>query len=163
MNGRQEAFATLRAQSSQNPLGSYEIDQINVEHLDLLTHLYSSNCDFLTRQIDNTPHIVADPRTAALTFMIAATPSTTLADDLTSNFDTYRSRIDVTPSHHFQDNGPHYLLANIPDAVNPVKAHLAYIQVPKGDTTDLKVVWKVCTITFIFFLILCVTQRWKWK
>lgn len=158
IDNRQEALAVLQAQSSQNPLGSYETDHLHSEHNELLIHLHSSNCGFLTREVDYTPHAVADPRTAALTFMIAATPSTTLADDLTANFDTYRSRVDMTPSHHFLDNGPHYLLGNVPDAVNPVKAHLAYIQVPKGDTTDLKLVWKVCSICLIIFRNLCVTQ-----
>jgi len=143
VQSHQEVFSSLRTQSSQNPLSSHKIDSLDVEHFDLLNHLYSSNCDFLARQVDYTPDNLVDPRTAALSFMIAATPSTTLADDLTANFDNYRSRVDVTPFHHLQENGPHYLLANIPDAVNPVKAHLAYIQVPKGDTTDLKAVWKV--------------------
>ncbi|KAF8515168.1 Fungalysin metallopeptidase-domain-containing protein [Gautieria morchelliformis] len=143
VRSRQEAFATLRGGSSQLPLDSYELESLNSEHLDLLNHLHSSNCDFLARRFDHTPHNIADPRTAALAFMIAATPSTTLADDLAANFDTYRSRVEVTPSHHLQDNGPSYVLTNVPDAVNPVKARIAYIQVPKGDTTDIKLVWKV--------------------
>lgn len=139
----QEAARALRPQSSQQkPLGSYDREQIS-EHLTLLGHLHISNCDFLARSVDHTPDDVADPRTAALMFMIAATPSSALADDLTAHFDNYRSRVSVTPSHHLQDNGPQYMLADIPDAVNPVKAHLAYIQVPHGDTTELQLVWKV--------------------
>jgi extracellular elastinolytic metalloproteinase len=143
---RQEAFATLRAQSSQQPLDSYELESLNSEHFALLNHLHSSNCDSLTRQFDHTPHNIADPRTAALAFMIAATPSATLAEDLAANFDAYRSRVDVTPSHHLQDNGPSYVLTNVPDAVNPVKTRIAYIQVPNGDTTDIKLVWKVSSV-----------------
>ena len=144
VDNRQEALATLLAQSSQQqPLEFNEIEQFKSEHLDLINHLHTSNCDFLTREIDHTPHDVTDPRTASLMFMIAATPSRSVADDLAAHFDFYRSRIPVTPSHDLQDNGPHYSLAGVPDTVNPIKAYLAYIQVPNGDRTDLKLVWKV--------------------
>ncbi|KAF8575822.1 extracellular elastinolytic metallo proteinase [Ramaria rubella] len=144
MHNSRELLASLRAQSpQQQPLGSHQQMEVTIGHLELLQHLHASNCEFLTREINQVPHDVADPRTAALMFMIAATPSTSLADDLATHFDLYRSRIVVAPSHSLQANAPHYLLSDIPDAVNPVKAHLAYIQVPNGDITDLKVVWKM--------------------
>jgi extracellular elastinolytic metalloproteinase len=160
VQSRREAFAALRTQSSQNPLGAFESEQLSRE-FELLNHLHSSNCGFLARRVGHISHDVSDPRTAALMFMIAATPSTTLADDLSTNFDTYRSNVDVTPLHHLQDQEPHYLLTNIPDAINPVKAHLAYIQVPRGDTTDLKVVWKVCSAFWHLERTSYYAYRWK--
>lgn len=163
VHSRREAIAALRTTSSQRPLGASEKEQLDSEqHFELLSHLHASNCDFLAREISHTPEDVSDPRTAALMFMIAATPSAAIADMLSTNFDIYRSKIDVIPSHSFQEHGPHYLLTNIPDAVNPVKAHLAYIQVLSGDTTDLKVVWKVCSGSVLHLEHLShYTRRWR--
>lgn len=160
---RREAIAALRTTSSQRPLGSSEKEQLDSEQqFELLSHLHASNCDFLAREITYTPEDVLDPRTAALMFMIAATPSAAIADMLSTNFDIYRSNVDVTLSHSLQHFGPHYLLNNIPDAVSPVKAHLAYIQVPSGDTTDLKVVWKVCSGSVLHLELLSHhTRRWR--
>ena len=35
------------------------------------------------------------------------------------------------------------LVSNVPDAVSPVKAKAAFIQVPNGDSMALELVWKV--------------------
>jgi len=126
----------------QTPLGTSELNHYQ-EQLTILEHIHTSNCDFLKRNIKASSHNLEDPRTAALMFMIAATPSTSLADDLASRFDEYLSQVSLSPSHHLLDNGPHFELHQIPDTVNPVKAHLAYAQVPSGDTTSLKMVWKL--------------------
>ena len=167
VHNRQEASAALRAQSAQTPLSSSEIDHLHIEHMELLDHLHASNCGYLSRQVNHISDDATDPRTAALMFMVAATPSNKLADDLSTKFDTYRSRVGVTPSHSLQEHGPRYLLHNIPDTVNPVKAHLAYIQVPMGDTTDLKLVWKVCYLQFstsaVHHIIHKNSYKWKWR
>ncbi|KAF8530045.1 Fungalysin metallopeptidase-domain-containing protein [Hysterangium stoloniferum] len=139
-----QAFSALRAQSSQQTPLSSEDSEALLEHVELLTHLYDSNCHFLTRGIRSRPEDVNDPRMAAVMFMIAATPSSTLADDIAARLAEYVSRVSLTPSHHLQDNGgPTYTLDGVPDTVNPVKAHMAYIQVPNGPFTQLKLVWKL--------------------
>ncbi|KAF8632352.1 hypothetical protein AX15_001910 [Amanita polypyramis BW_CC] len=121
-------------------------------HLDELDHIYQSNCAY-----HNLPHQLsgdsftsasdpADFRPALLQFMIAVTPKTDLAEDILSNFDHHMNNIRVTDTSHFAPSGSpvQFLVDNVPDAVNPVKARLAYIQVPNKDKTGttLNLVWK---------------------
>ena len=50
----------------------------------------------------------------------------------------------VSFEHHLAgDHPPSFTVENVPDAVNPVKGRLAFVQVPTGDTTTLQLVWKV--------------------
>ena len=56
----------------------------------------------------------------------------------------------VTPANYFTSPIPgehsvEFTVDNVPDTINPVKAKLAYIQVPSqgGQSTDLHLVWKV--------------------
>ena len=59
------------------------------------------------------------------------------------NTSTYISDIRVTFEHHLTgDHPPSFTVENVPDAVNPVKGRLAFVQVPNGDTTTLQLVWK---------------------
>ena len=93
---------------------------------------------------------IADFRPALLKFMATATPNEQLARDIVKDFDSHMDAIRVTPISHFSA-GDHVQVAafeadDVPDAVSPVKAKLAYIQVPNkaGDNTELHLVWKVC-------------------
>ncbi|KAH7881725.1 Fungalysin metallopeptidase-domain-containing protein [Phlebopus sp. FC_14] len=108
-----------------------------------LEHLHTTHCAFLARRLDieGTPD---DPRAAALMFMIAATPSSELADDITANFDDYMSNVTPSRSHPLQQtHGLELTLAGIPDTVNPVVAKLVYAQVPVEDTVVLRLAWKL--------------------
>lgn len=79
-----------------------------------------------------------DPRPAVLMFVIAATPSTSLADALSSGFDQRLSQVLARSlsDHQFE-------LENVPEAIGVVPVHKAYIQIPDGNSNHLKLVWKV--------------------
>ncbi|KAL0948388.1 hypothetical protein HGRIS_010970 [Hohenbuehelia grisea] len=130
---------------AQMPMGSGQ------EHLDLvepLAHIHSSNCLFteLPYEMPIKSQDDLDPRNALLQFMIAATPKSEVAQDILGNYDAHLGKISVSETNHFADPDSHvtFSLDNIPDTVNPVKAHLAHIQVPSktGDSTELNLIWK---------------------
>ena len=112
-----------------------------------LEHILESSCAFtdLPARLMSKDHKLEDPRHALLQFMIAATPEDHMVQDILSKYDNY---IDGMSSHmdtRFvggETHTPIELIHNVPEAVNPVKARLAYIQVPDGDSTHLDLVWK---------------------
>jgi extracellular elastinolytic metalloproteinase len=120
--------------------------------LDELKHVYQSNCQFhgLPDELSGKQFISAnDPadfRPALLQFMISATPREELAEDIQANFEKHMNSMRITDTSHFAPAGNHiqFTADNVPDAVSPVKARLAYIQVPTKDktSTTLKLVWK---------------------
>jgi extracellular elastinolytic metalloproteinase len=118
-------------------------------HVKELEHLMESNC-----QHAQTPlafgHASSEApsqnsvESALLQFMIAATPKVNLAQDMLSRFTHYLGKLESTFVHHLHDSGhPEMVINNVPDTVNPVKARVAYVQVPneKG-TTSLELVYK---------------------
>lgn len=141
------------------------------EHLvDKMTHLYQSNCwgpslvsdsEFDSRiGIERTPADLGSPTDAVLRFMVAATPNENVMRDIMNNYDDYAKQIIIMTETQFNDDGSvqtYDYLHNVPDTVNPVKAHLAYVQVPHGDKTELSLVWKVCylyqCLTYLYMLI----------
>lgn len=129
------------------------------QHLNELSHIQSSNCRFqnLPYELSQSPlhstSDMADLRPALLQFMVAATPKDEVVADILENFDKHMDNMVIrAPVAHFAPNGSPIEIAvsNVPDTVNPVKARLAYVQVPSknGDTTHLAVVWKVCRFHF---------------
>lgn len=112
-------------------------------------HLFESNCVHVTRPyefseadgVDN----VGDAKRALLQFMIAATPKSEVVQDILSRYDehlasmTSMMQTSLVGDHNIMEE----IIDNVPDAVNPVKAKLAYVQVPKGGKTVLNLVWKV--------------------
>lgn len=118
-----------------------------------LEHLLNSNCRFLDLPSHLATDDVADFRPALLKFMVTATPSSDVAGDILDNFDHYMTSMTITPTSHFAPSGGsqnvEFSVARVPDTVNPVKAKLAYIQVPAqtGDVTELHLVWKVRLIS----------------
>lgn len=77
--------------------------------------------------------------------MIAATPQEHMVQDILSKYDDYLNEMTSYMDSHFVGGETHIpveLIDNVPEAVNPVKARLAYIQVPDGDSTHLDLVWK---------------------
>jgi extracellular elastinolytic metalloproteinase len=113
-------------------------------------HLLHDNCGLM----DFPEHLNADDmsdfRPALLQFMATATPDSDVAGDILNRFAQHKDAMRVSPTSHFapsHDETPiEFTVDNVPDAVNPVKAKLAYIQVPSedGEKTELHLVWKVC-------------------
>ncbi|THV02027.1 hypothetical protein K435DRAFT_654195 [Dendrothele bispora CBS 962.96] len=115
-----------------------------------LVHLHESHCQHheLPYEMAETKPAAdpADLRPALLQFMIAATPKSNVVNDILGNYDEHLNKMSITGSHHFAptDDPAHLFVDNVPDTVNPVKAHLAYVQVPTEDgrSTELQLVWK---------------------
>lgn len=112
-----------------------------------LEYLLESSCTLvdLPHQLASKDHKLEDPRHALLQFMIAATPEQHMVQDILSKYDDYINGMTSHMDSHFVGGETHVpveLIDNVPDAVNPVKARLAYIQVPDGDSTHLDLVWK---------------------
>ena len=112
-----------------------------------LEHILESTCAFtdLPDKFISKDHKLEDPRHALLQFMIAATPEDHMVQDILSKYDEYVDRMSSYMDSHFvggETRIPIELIDNVPETVNPVKARLAYIQVPDGDTTHLDLVWK---------------------
>ena len=115
-----------------------------------LEYVLKNNCE----TFDLPPHFnaedMSDFRPALLRFMATATPDPRVASDILNHFFEHKDAMAVTPVSHFvPSSGQHtieFTVDNVPEAVNPVKAKLAYIQVPRqdGEGTDLHLVWKVC-------------------
>ena len=92
---------------------------------------------------------------AALRFMLAATPNEEVQADIMLRYKQHVENISSTFVDHYL-GGSHTqryeMLHGVPDTVNPVKAHVAYVQVPDGDKTALSLVWKVCSLlAHVFF------------
>ena len=93
-------------------------------------------------------HDITDARAALLHFMHSATPNNKLSEDIAANPEAYKEKMVVAPVHHLDkpDGEQHieFSIDQVPDTVNPVKAKLAYAQVPNaaGDGTELQLVWK---------------------
>ena len=112
-----------------------------------LEHILESTCAFadLPAKFLSKDHKLEDPRHALLQFMIAATPEDHMVQDILSKYDEYINRMSSYMDSHFVGGETHIpieLIDNVPDTVSPVKARLAYIQVPDGDSTHLDLVWK---------------------
>ncbi|KAG8846517.1 Fungalysin/Thermolysin Extracellular metalloproteinase 5 [Serendipita sp. 411] len=122
-------------------------------HQEQISQIHESNClvpEANLKAVRSTEY--SDPARAALTFMILATPSTSVSDDIASNFDNYLAGITYQSENHFVGTSgnegdlmfPVDYLHNVPGTVNPVRARLAYVQTPaEDDTTELALVWKL--------------------
>ena len=88
----------------------------------------------------------SDPTEALLQFMVAATPNDELSAEMMQSPRDYLSKMTITPENSLVGDGRvshKTLINNVPDTVNPVKARMAFVQVPDGDSTALELVWKV--------------------
>ncbi|KAJ7641472.1 Fungalysin metallopeptidase-domain-containing protein [Roridomyces roridus] len=131
-------------------LASQEVMSADTEQLmGHLTHVHHSNCRFQNLAAELAPS--ADPRdnglrSALLQFMVSATPNDDVVNDILGNFDAYMDKmVEYSAADHFapSDEPAPYMVHNVPDTVNPVKAKLAYVQVPtKDDSVRLSLVWK---------------------
>lgn len=147
---------TTELETRVNELSLFQSDQVAIgehspAHIEELGHLHLSNCAFQDLPYElpasfNAVDDIADFRPALLQFMIAATPKGEVVNDILSNYDSYINEMTGTPTSHFASSSDsiEFLVDSVPDTVNPVKAKMAYIQVPnkKGDATHLNLVWK---------------------
>jgi extracellular elastinolytic metalloproteinase len=116
-----------------------------------LTHVHHSNCRFQqlpTKMAAENARGDIDLRAALLQFMVAATPSDHVVNEILGNFEHYLSKMVeyMQGGSHFapSEEPTYFMVDNVPDAVGPVKATLAYHQVPgKDDSVHLSLVWKV--------------------
>ncbi|RDB19241.1 Extracellular metalloproteinase 10 [Hypsizygus marmoreus] len=85
-------------------------------------------------------------KAALLQFMLEATPLQTKRDDILDNYDSHLARMSITVPQSFNPSTRRRTVAitNVPDAVSPVKAYLAYAQVSRAAeaSTRLELVWK---------------------
>jgi extracellular elastinolytic metalloproteinase len=137
----------LQQSGSQVRLGGASISEADLHPL---PHLLASNCAppaaSLAAEHFSTDVDASMPQ-ALLRFMLEAAPDAVLADDVTANFARYRDALRPTPAAQILGTGAsYYELADVPGTVSPVKARLAYVQVPQGEETVLSLVWKVCTL-----------------
>ncbi|KAJ7902818.1 Fungalysin metallopeptidase-domain-containing protein [Mycena olivaceomarginata] len=114
-----------------------------------LAHVHYSNCRFQALPTDMAAKAQEkdlDLRTALLQFMVAATPNNHVVNDILGNFEHYLSQMgEYMGGNPFapSDEPMFFMVDNVPDAVNPVKATLAYHQVAgKDDSVRLSLVWK---------------------
>jgi len=136
----------LASQGEQVVLGAADLK----EALAPLPELLEWNCEHV-----ETPYLmsanpslngpeVADPATALLQFMIAATPSKALAESMINDPLSHIFRMGSSWETHFV--GGHgaatATITNVPGTVNPVKAKLAFAQVPVDGISTLELVWK---------------------
>jgi extracellular elastinolytic metalloproteinase len=101
---------------------------------------------------------ISDCRPALLKFMATATPDSRVASDILNHFSFRKDAMTFTSTNYLASpiSGEHsveFTVNNVPDTVNPVKAKLAYIQVPShdGKNTDLHLVWKVRSSSIYFY------------
>lgn len=87
-------------------------------------------------------NVLSDPMRALLQFMIAATPNASLVQDIMENSAPFLAK--VAPTWEMQFVGGEgsitVLIDNVPDAVSSVKARLAFVQVPQGESTALELI-----------------------
>lgn len=116
-----------------------------------LATIHEHNCATRIPQFQAHGEIV-EPARAALSFMIAAAPDSSLSDDIVTNFDALLARVSSTTETHFvgdSEAGSEYanvieFLHDVPGTVGPVRARLAYVQTPEHDChTKLALVWKL--------------------
>ncbi|KAF8197083.1 extracellular elastinolytic metallo proteinase [Pholiota molesta] len=145
----EQLFQTLRSSQSSNVVDSEQVIMGQAPASDnsaLLEHIAASTCALIPLPEEHASDDLVDFRPALLTFMANATPNSEVANDILNNFESHKEAMEITPTHHFApgESPIEFVVGNVPDAVNPVKAKLAYTQIPNeaGDSTELHLVWK---------------------
>jgi extracellular elastinolytic metalloproteinase len=147
----EKQFLTFTStQNDQVPMSRHENVEFD-EYAGPLTHLHYSNCQFhelADEMATARPQAigdVGDMRPALLQFMVAATPKAEVVADILAKYDQHLEKMSISGFTHFAPGGEAapILIDNVPDTVNPVKAHMAYVQVPTEDgSVELTAVWK---------------------
>ncbi|CAK5263637.1 unnamed protein product [Mycena citricolor] len=140
--------ASVQSRDGQVVFGDLPSGQVDRHAMKHLTHLHHSNCRFQGLPLEMAAKSLGelDLRSALLQFMVAATPNDEVVNDILGNFDDHVSKmVEYTDINHFapSEESEYVMVTNVPDTVNPVKAKLAYVQVPgKDDSVKLSLVWK---------------------
>ncbi|KAF8804118.1 extracellular elastinolytic metallo proteinase [Phlegmacium glaucopus] len=144
-----QSFASLRR---TNMADSEQIVMGSGSHSDGSSHdlgfMLKSNCEIFDLPSNFDSEDTSDFRPALLKFMATATPDPRVASNIFNHFNRHKDAMTITPVSHFAPSpGEHsiqFTVDNVPEAVNPVKTKLAYIQVPTQDreSTELHLVWK---------------------
>ncbi len=150
MKSRLDSFLGQYGQTVMEEFGSWESHPKFRSFFGPLAHIHTSNCraTHLPYDMASSAEVdFADVRPALLQFMLAATPDDKMVNDILANYDEYLAKMSVSREDHFVNPDEPVVMSidNVPDAVNPVRSSLTYIQVPnkKGDSTDLNLVWRV--------------------
>jgi extracellular elastinolytic metalloproteinase len=100
---------------------------------------------------DNPPTV----HNALLQFMIAATPKVSVVQDILAKYEHYLEGMWSEYTHHLVGTHgvPAHMIHNVPDTIGPVKARLAYVQVPHENGTALNLVWKASNLHIIMYSI----------
>jgi extracellular elastinolytic metalloproteinase len=109
---------------------------------------YARNCArplAAIREAATTTHLkpLGDPRHAALYFMIAAHPDSSVVSELTRDMDAVLDRMSLAfTSDEIHDT---VTISNLPGTLSPVKARIVYVQTPteKNDATELHAAWRI--------------------
>jgi extracellular elastinolytic metalloproteinase len=139
-------FLTSEVRARTNELSPSQV-AMGQHNIAELAHILTSNCRFQNLSDEPSLHStdVMDFRPALLQFMVVATPNNDVANDILRNFDSHMNKMVVIPTTQFAPPGGavEFLVDKVPDAVNPVKAKMAYIQLPDAeDMMHLVLVWK---------------------
>jgi extracellular elastinolytic metalloproteinase len=134
-------------QSDQVVMGSLTRPQPESTDISSLERIHEWNCAQVESPYITLDEIVSsepDSRTAILQFMIQATPDEDLQQDILERFQEYFDDMTSTMESTLVGNNVVHveMIDNVPDTVNPVKAKLGYVQVPAGESTVLKLVWR---------------------
>jgi extracellular elastinolytic metalloproteinase len=144
LRGR-ESHVKRQLDDNQIPLG--DLSLLHETFIRPIEHIFQSTCAFFehSSNLASKEHELDDPRHALLQFMVAATPEEQMVQDILARYDDYIDGMTSTFEPRLVGDGvetPIELINNVPDTTGPVKARLAYIQVPHGDSTKLDLVWK---------------------
>ena len=142
---------TYGSQSDQVVIGSPAVPRPESTDLTTLERIHEWNCAQVFAPysfINDLASLDPDPRAAILQFMIAATSDEVLLQDIQDFPLDYINDMTSTMVTSFVGHNVvmHELIDNVPDTVNPVKSELAYVQVPDGESTVLKLIWRVRNI-----------------
>jgi len=153
VNSAVDAIRDPRQESCDKLFQSFRTSFVDTEQILMnsalhgnLEHMLKSNCEMLNFPSSFDGEDISDCRPALLKFMATATPDSRVASDILNHFSHHKDAMTVTPVNYFTSatGSVEFTVDNVPDTVNPVKAKLAYIQVPSqdGESTDLHLVWK---------------------
>lgn len=144
-------------------LNRHNLDKMHAEIVGNVPELMAWNCkhvatpDAMAEDMSmlTTDGALVDPRPALLQFMIAATPDDLSASSMQSDPRPFIANMTLSKKPSTSRARPtavDTIIDNVPETVGPVKAHLAYMQVPYNGRIGLQHVWKVSRIRHVIVL-----------
>ncbi|KAH9849143.1 Fungalysin metallopeptidase-domain-containing protein [Lenzites betulinus] len=150
INGKVDPHSQYCELLEEEISGQLQTSPARSKALEQLMLLSEWNCGF----VDAPDYMMGHPDLAAaedaatgdisralLQFMLAASPNDDLQLEILDNPAKFLPKMDVSFQHHMSEQ-PFFTVDNVPDAVNPVKGRLAFVQVPDGRSTTLQLVFK---------------------